>query len=144
MDISNEDYKRFLVMAKVIAGKDAQDILHDSLIKIEGKFIRDFDSYLFRTMKNCYLDFLKREKKIALAPIVEYFETETPSIDYLNQVLLQLENEGYKEQVAIFKEAYFVSNRHKVAKRTKRNYKTVSKYCRFIQEEIKKRYDDKI
>ena len=142
MDLTSEQYSKFLKMAKVIAGVHAQDILHDALILIDGKQMEDIDSYIFITMRNRYINFLKEEKKHLHEPIIEYYETDTPSIHYLNQVLLELENEGFTNEVSIFKESNFGSNMTTAAKRIGRSYGYVFYKCKFIKEEIKKRYNN--
>lgn len=129
-------------MAKSIAGKFASDILHDSLIAVQEKQIKDFDSYLFMTMRNKYLDFLKKEKKNSSIVEIEHFETSTPSIHYLNQILLTLETQGYSNEVSIFKESYFVSNMVKVAERRGKSYDYIRRKCNFVKEQIKKNYHE--
>lgn len=142
MEITQVQYDRFLKMAKTIAGESAEDILHDSLILIEGKKIDNIDSYIFMTMRNKFIDIKRQEKKKRIECEIEYHETKTPSIHYLNQVLLEIEKDGYGKEVAIFKEATFVSNMRKVATRIGKSYRFVNYKCKFVKDEIKRRYDN--
>jgi len=68
MNVTDNDYKRWLNMSKIICGKyaDANDILQDTLLKITRLEIDDeklTDNYIFVSIRNCFFEFTNKQKR---------------------------------------------------------------------------------
>jgi len=131
--------------ARKIAGQDGDDLLHECLPKLFNvvNIPTHIDSYVYTTLKNEFVNknsaFNKKYK-----PEPTFYNDESTISKYdtikLHTVLLQLETEGNRNEVRVFKECYFVSNKNEFAKKTGIPYRSIKNICNFVTNEIKKRY----
>ena len=59
----------------------------------------------------------------------------------LHKILLQLEIEGYATEVRVYKDCIFNSSIYVLSKKSKVNRRTITKICKFIENEIRIRYE---
>ena len=138
------------------AGSLSEDVVQDAYIKIDkdclvpniyksGKLSGGYMRYLIRSV---FID-IKRKEKIIFVDVekdVSYDNEDTDFLDFkINDIYIcleQLTSEGYGKAVNIFKEVRFGSSKqYKVANRLNIHRNTVANACKFVEGEIKKRYN---
>lgn len=140
--ISTESLPKYYRYARSIAKDLGDDLLHHVILKIHGKSINHIDSYIYRTMlnefnnKNSEFNKTYRSKE----PVVEYHESNGYDVHILNKIFLQLEMEGYKLEVRIFKDCYLGSSIRTMSDQMNVDRRTIRKICKFVQDEITTRY----
>ncbi len=139
LEIISRKYETF---ARKVAGQYATDILHDAYICISksNPSIDNVDSYFYRTIQNCFINHCRvevRQNDITF----DQDERPTESINRLYAILEQLESEGKRKEVEVYKEATFATNQSKTAIRRGIARGTVRRYCKIIEDEIIKRHD---
>lgn len=140
--VNNESLPKYYRYARSIAKDLGDDLLHHVLIKIHGKEIKHLDAYIYRTMLNEFRnkssEFNKQYK--SKEPIIEYHNSGGYDVHLLNKIFLQLEMEGYSIEVNIFKDCFLNSSIRTVSEKTQVDRRTITKICKFIQNEITTRY----
>lgn len=143
MNVNNLD--KYYRMARKIAGCLGDDLLHDVLEKnnfFKDKDIHNFDSFLWRSLMNAYIDSKKQGKYYEPNSV---FDEDYPTkgkydTNLVHTILLQLEIEGHDQEVKIFRECYFNTNEVRFSRASGVDRRTIRKICKFVKNEIRKRY----
>lgn len=145
-----ESLNKLYLIGKKICGELGKDLVHHVYLKLPDKCIDKDIAYFVRVMQNEAYNQNSQFNKIYRPnyseldyDVVSNDEEITYNYDanLLHRILLELEIEGFENEVAIYKEAVFVSSRRKVAVRLNRRQGTINKICLQISQEIKKRYE---
>lgn len=133
--------------ADSIAPGYGYDIVHHICTIIPDK-VNSIDAYVKRSIRN---EFYNRKSSFnrlyrphfheELQDIAEfeYKGTKYDSI-LLHKIFLEMEIEGYDLEVRVFKDCYLGSSVYNFSKQTKLNRQTITKICKFTQDEIIRRY----
>lgn len=148
MRLSNEQISKYYSQAKTIAGELGNDLLHHVILKLPTE-LKHPDTYIFKCMINEWIDPQSKFNKLhrlnnpyISEDIEEYIAEPFTKYDaiLLHKILLELEIEGYILEVAVYKESALVSSYSKVSRNTKVNRITITKICKFVENEIRTRY----
>lgn len=138
-----ENLEKYYKYARSIANDLGEDLLHHVLLNIQGKKIEHIDAYIYRSMRNEWVNQKSRFNKLYRFKdeIIDYSES---CVKYdailLHKILLELENEGMELEVTVFKDCYLGSSINDVSIRTKTCHRTIIKICNFVKDEIIHRY----
>lgn len=147
MNIDEEEYKRYTLFAKKIAGNDWEDTLHDTLAKIITKpeIKKGKDAYIWTCIYNHFLDQKRKNKNVFFVEINELEQKDheelKPFVPHIFGIIKQLEIEGHKLHTDRFIQATFAMTQTELSTKQLVSQSVISKSCTFVKNEIKKRYD---
>tara|TARA_R110000772_G_scaffold123755_14_gene230175 strand:- start:2695 stop:3153 length:459 start_codon:yes stop_codon:yes gene_type:complete len=146
------DLDKYYGYARKIAGKLGEDLLHHVICenglleKLKDVHLNAVDRYVYLTLLNEYTNKKSKFYRLYIRPELEPVEIDdAPTKGYdtipINTILLILELEGYELEVKVFRECYFL-NRSELSfsKRSGTDYRAIQKMCKFVKNEIRKRY----
>lgn len=142
---------KFLI--KLTTNKElSQDLVQETFLKlivniekfdIKGK--ASFSTYLMKIAKNCYLDYLKKERKfdydvdIEVIPIPELIEDKISNEDELDRLLVEIDKLPYEQAQAIKLKYLEDYSLNEIAIKMKTETKTVKSRIYDGKEKIKKK-----
>lgn len=153
MDLLIDRIDKYYGYASSIAGDLGQDLIHflisDKGLLEKTKNVNDnaLDRYVYLSIKREYTDKNSRFYKKHIRPDLNTIQIDdTPTKGYdgipIHKILLQLEIEGYNLEVKVFKQCYFLDQSELAfSKRSSVDYRVIRKMCKFVKEEIRKRYE---
>jgi hypothetical protein len=135
--------------AERIAPGLGRDIVHHIAMELPQN-IQNIDAYVHTSIRNAYrnkrssFNRLYRPEDYSELPDIQdvSYNDKTYDAILLHTVLLELEIEGYSLYVSVFKDCYLGSSIRDFAERTGIDRRTITKICKFVQNEITKRYSD--
>lgn len=137
------DTERLYKYANKIAGTNGADLLHHCLANFDTSKAKDFYSYMYGVMRNQYIDKKSSFNKLFLRQEIPDFNIDSIDsydINILHTILHELEIQGYKNEVSLFKECKFVSSVYQVSLKRKIPRARLTKICKFIIDEIHRTY----
>jgi len=153
MNLFEQRLDKYYGYAFKIAGALGEDLMHHVII--ENKLIERcdkvnenaLDRYVYLALEREYHSKKSKFFRLYIKPernVQDFDDTPTKGYDTikLHTFLLQLENEGYSMEVRVFKECYLLgSSEYEFSKRSNTHRDSIRKICKFIKNEIVKRYD---
>jgi hypothetical protein len=144
---SIEKYYRY---AEFLAGKNGKDLLHHVYLELpeDLSHINNPDTYIQKCLFHAYYGKTSSYNKLHNLLVSELTDDieqtyEEPCLfdsQLLHKILLQLEIEGYRTEVKVFKDCKLNSNIWAFSKKVKMNERTITKIVNFIENEIRERY----
>jgi len=148
-----DNLNKYYGYARKIAGDLGEDLLHyliaekgliEKTVKVHPNAL---DRYVYTSLLRTFTDKSGMFYRSYLKPLREPVEIDdTPAKGYdsiaMHTILLKLENEGYNLEVKVFKECYLLGRSElSFSKRSGTDYRVIRKMCKFVKDEIKKRYE---
>jgi hypothetical protein len=134
--------------ANKIAGELGNDLVHHVYLKMHDKSIKNHNAYFKTCIKNDYynkdstFNRLYRLDELEINDIEDvYVISDNYDSQLLHKIFLQLEIEGYSKHVQVYKDCKLVGSVSKFTKASKINERTITKICKFVHNEIIKRYN---
>ena len=138
--IENIDY--FYNYAESLSKQYGKDVVHHIATEIPDQ-PRHPKTYITTCIRNAlynkYSSFNKLYRPEDVPAIEETYNGKYDAF-MLHRILLELECKGYHLHVALFKDAYLGSSVNAVAKKIEADRRTVNKICKFVKNEIHRRY----
>lgn len=135
--------------AERLAGGLGRDLVHHCYLKCLNITAESKKAYLLTVIRNEWLNKKSEFHRLygnetSIESEVKEAISEDGKYDSitLHTVLLSLENDGYKDEVFVFKQCYLSETQTSFAKRSGINLKTVKKICNFVKNKIRERYVD--
>ena len=135
--------------AEKLAGDLGKDLVHHCYLKCLNVSADSKQAYLLTVIRNEWLNKKSEFHKLygnetSIERDVKETVSETSKYDSitLHTVLLSLENDGYMDEVFVFKQCYLSETQMSFSKRSGINLKTVKKICNFVKNKIRERYVD--
>ncbi len=146
LKISCKQYERYMLFSRKISrNRDADELLHEVIMKVLSKpEPPNKDAYIYTALRNTMYDKNSSYNKLR-NPKPTHFDqeqTDYPEFNHVFLVLEQLKTEGLKKEADIFLQSYFCMTQKQVAKKIGKSQRYVAGCCRFVKDEIKKRYEN--
>lgn len=147
----NKDFidriESFYTYAERLAPGYGCDVIHH-IIDIIPSNVKQIDPYVKKTIRNELFNrsssFNRLFRPIHFNELVDVEQIESSIENYdailLHKIFLEMEIDGYGLEVKVFKDCYLGSSITKYCKQTKLNHRTITKICKFVQDEIIRRY----
>ena len=143
MDVKLNTEKLYRFASK-IAKDEGRELLHHCIAKTDlKKATKDPHTYLYSVMKHEYHNKKSEWNKLKRSQEFEPFNNDSIDrydINLLYTIFMQLEVEGLKKEVEVFKEVKFTANMIQVSKRRQMSMYRIRKIIKTIQNEIIRRY----
>ena len=129
-----------------------EDLLHHVIVennlieKVKNVNCNAINRYVYRSLLNEFTNKSSKFYKLYIKPSVSNVKIDdTNSKGYdtipIHTILLKLETEGHKLEVKVFKECYLLNvSEFEFSRRSNIDYRVIVKMCKFVKEEIRKRY----
>lgn len=138
------DVEKLYKFAYKIARDQAKELAHHCIANTDLSNVKkDPHSYLYTVMMNEYRNKNSTFNKNKSSQVIPFYSEDSIiryDINKLHTILFELEQKGFKNEVAIFKEVKFVSDMRKVARKNGYSLFRVRKAVKTITDEIIKRY----
>ena len=147
-----DNLDKYYGYARKIAGDMGEDLLHHLIAekglidKVNNVNENAVDRYVYTALFREYITKGSKFHTSYVKPSIDIIQIDdTPTKGYdtipIHTILLRLENEGHNLEVKVFKECYLL-NRSELAfsKRSGTDYRVIRKMCKFVKDEIRKRY----
>lgn len=143
------DVERIYGYARKISGALYMDLAHHCILKVQGKDIKNIETYLFRVMKNEFCD--KRSSFNKIYGAMEHCEDMSNAVDIsddelydyegdkVNEIINEVEQE-HPTEIGILKLSMQISIRE-IEKKSTVHRRTLIKICNLAKSEIRKKYD---
>ncbi len=130
--------------AERIAPGYGHDIVHHICTEIPNK-VDNIDAYVHTSIRNAYRNKHSSFNRLFNPQLIkELPDIESDGVTYdsilLHTIFLEMEIEGFSLEVSVFKDCYFGSSIAKFSKKTGINERTIVKICKFVRNEIIRRY----
>jgi hypothetical protein len=149
----NKDFvnniERYYQYAERIAPGYGHDIVHHIATEIKDN-VKNIDAYVETCIRNSY-----RNKKSSfnrlyrphiyeeLADVQEYeYNGSKYDAILLHRIFLEMEMQGFDLHVSVFKDCFLGGSIRKFSERTQIDRRTITKICKFAQNEIIRRYTE--
>lgn len=142
-----DNIESFYCYAECLAPGYGHDVVHH-IIDIVPDNVKQIEPYVKKTIRNELFNrkssFNKLFRPINLDELIDVEQIEFKYKNYdailLHRIFLEMEIEGYELQVQVFKDCYFGSSVYSFSKQSKLSRKFITKICKFVQDEIIRRY----
>jgi hypothetical protein len=137
------DVEKLYKFAYKIARNEAKELAHHCLANTDLTKAKDPHTYLYTVMRNEFVNKKSSYNKFKHSQEIEFYSPESTDrydVNILHTILHQLEIEGLKKEVELFKEVKFTSNIIRVAQKRNVSRHTISKKLKKVTDEIIKRY----
>jgi len=149
MDEIVKNIDKYYNYARIIGGDLSHDIVHHVIMELPSN-IRKPDAYMKTCIRNAYYNkkstFNKLYRPNYTEEIEDIEDVKINSVNYdamlLHRIFLELENEGYGMQVQVYKDCTLVSSISKFSRNSNINPRTINKICKFVHNEIIRRYTE--
>ena len=146
--MTNKSIEKYYRYAEYLAGKNGKDLLHHVYLELPDN-IRHEDAYVWKCLVHAYYGKNSTYNKLYNPLGTELIEDveqkfEDPCLfdsQLLHKILLQLEIEGFTTEVRVFKDCTLNSSIRVLSAKSKINRRTITKICKFIENEIRIRYE---
>jgi len=145
---SIEKYYRY---AEFLAGENGKDLLHHVYLELpeDLSYIKNPDTYIQKCLFHAYYGKTSSYNKLHNLLVSELTDDieqtyEEPCLfdsQLLHKILLQLEIEGYTTEVRVYKDCMLNSSIRVLSKKSNIHRQTITKICKFIENEIRIRYE---
>tara|TARA_R110000868_G_scaffold279203_1_gene539290 strand:- start:33794 stop:34243 length:450 start_codon:yes stop_codon:yes gene_type:complete len=143
------NFNELYLYANRIAGELGNDLVHHVYLETQGKHFNNRNAYFKTCIRNQYYNKDSTFNKLYRLDELELHDIEDVHIisdnydsQLLHRIFLQLEMEGYSNQVQVYKDCKLVGSIHRFSKESKINERTITKICNFVHNEIIRRYND--
>jgi DNA-directed RNA polymerase specialized sigma24 family protein len=143
MNVLNLDTDKLYKYAYKIAKQEGKELLHHCLAKVDLSKAKDPYTYLYTIMRNEFINRKSEYNKFKHSQEILYYSPETVDrydVNILYTILHQLELEGMKKEVELFKEVRFTSNISKVAIKRNISRHRIRLTLKKVTDEIIKHY----
>jgi hypothetical protein len=149
--MTNKSIEKYYRYAEYIAGVNGKDLLHHVYLELpeDLSHVKNKDAYIQKCLVHAYYTKKSSYNKLhnplgseLLNDIEQKFEDPCLFDSHLlHRILLQLEIEGYTTEVRVFKDCTLNSSIRVLSKKSKIHRQTITKICKFIENEIRIRYE---
>jgi hypothetical protein len=145
-----KDIDKLYAYAKRIGGELGCDLVHHVILLNLPPNIKDYQTYIKTCIRHEYCNpkssFNKLYRPHYFEELNDIEDIQSISDNYdallLHKIFLELEMEGYSTHVQVYKDCTLVSNKHQYSKNSKVNQRTIAKICKFVHNEIIRRYTE--
>lgn len=142
-------FKTLYSYGERLAGELGKDLVHHCYIKCSSIDANSKQAYLLTVMRNEWYNKKSEFHRLygnetTIQTDIEEEISDVNNYDSitLHTVLLSIENDGYKDEVFVFKQCYLHQSQISFSKTSGINLKTVKKICNFVKTKIKEKYDN--
>ena len=144
-----KDITKLYHYANLIGGELGCDLVHHVILDLPPN-IKNHEAYLKKCIRNQYYNrkssFNKLYRPHYSEELIDTEDTQSISDNYdallLHKIFLELEMEGYSMHVQVYKDCTLVSSPYQYSKNSKIHRNTIDKICKFVHNEIIRRYTE--
>lgn len=134
--------------ANKIAGELGNDLVHHVYLETRHQNPNNKNAYFKNAIRYQYYNKDSTFNKLYRLNELEINDIEDVHIisdnydsQLLHKILLQLEIEGYSDQVQVYKDCKLVGSVYNFSRESKISRQTITKICKFVHNEIIRRYN---